>query len=702
MTAAALSFEPAAAPTPGSTPALPSPKSPVGDFAGMVDGRLRSRSDSGKDNETGTTADASPNDSPVELDAVSGRRPLAVRRSAPIASSSVKPPVEAPRKSIAETGPKDESESTSNAEPAKALLPIPLEVPVELIAGCLVWSVPPQSLPSPIPAPATPTGSSPNFPTNGPANVATAAMIGLPTNGPANVATAAMISFPTRGPANIATAAMIGLPTNGPANVATAAMIGLPTNGPTNVATAAIGLPTNGPANVATAAMIGFPTNGLADRIFGSVTEKDPLIAQDSARLGEVPSSVPDKAQPAVAFLSMPSTRETASRMLSPLQSPQGGTPLLEPSIAPTPVSTLRTSPAEVVLDPSRWLRVSEGREEKPFGFGIIPESEKSGAASDPTATPDLIKAVTSSVDAQVSGDGGGDAAGSQSQSDRRQTPDSPERSILAGNVARHTEVRTSDRAGYQVVSPAGISTARELSRMNTTHQMVETAGQTGNTVPTTAPTLPPRSISPKSVDAGVEWLPNGLPVSFVRLSLDADVAPVQGADPVRQLDRIEAAERVKAVVSHEVEVLKSAGAGSLAVMLRPDPETELFVQITRTGDGFDAFVRVEKGDSADLRQGWERLQASLAGQQVRLLPLQSSDFNNQPQRQPSQQESQNFGESRGEFRDGPGFGREQRGGRETREDGETLPQMTGRPANRPALARQMGYGRGRSFESWA
>lgn len=237
---------------------------------------------------------------------------------------------------------------------------------------------------------------------------------------------------------------------------------------------------------------------------------------------------------------------------------------------------------------------------------------------------------------------------------------------------------------------------------MNTAPQTVEIAGLTGNFVPATPPTLPARSIAPKSVDASVELLPNGLPTSFVALSMAADVAPVQGADQIRQLDRIEAVERIKSVVSHEVEVLKSAGAGSLAVMLRPDPETELFVQITRTSHGFDAFVRVDKGDAAELRQGWDRLQASLAGQQVRLLPLQSSDFNNQPQRQPAQHESQNFAESRGEFREGPGFGREQRGGRETREDRNPLPQMTGRPSHRPALARKGEYGSGRSFETWA
>ncbi len=215
---------------------------------------------------------------------------------------------------------------------------------------------------------------------------------------------------------------------------------------------------------------------------------------------------------------------------------------------------------------------------------------------------------------------------------------------------------------------------------------------------------MPPhRTAASVPADFGVTWLPNGLPAAFVAHSLAADAAPIQAADPLRQMERIEAAERVRAVVSHEVEVLKAAGAGSLAVMLRPDPETELFVQITRNGDRIDAFVRVEKGDSAELRQSWERLQSSLAAQQVRLLPLQSSELNGQSQRQQnSQHDGHTFNESRGEFREGAGSGREQGGGRDQRPERHSFRLANDTHPVRATKPVRTTVGHGRSLETWA
>ncbi len=80
--------------------------------------------------------------------------------------------------------------------------------------------------------------------------------------------------------------------------------------------------------------------------------------------------------------------------------------------------------------------------------------------------------------------------------------------------------------------------------------------------------------------------------------------------------------ERVARMVNQEVVMIKQSGANSLAVSLKLDPQTELFLQLTNHDGQIQAAIRFERGSVAGLESHWGQLQESLARQNVQLLPL--------------------------------------------------------------------------------
>jgi hypothetical protein len=82
-------------------------------------------------------------------------------------------------------------------------------------------------------------------------------------------------------------------------------------------------------------------------------------------------------------------------------------------------------------------------------------------------------------------------------------------------------------------------------------------------------------------------------------------------------------AERVFRMVSQEVVMIKQSGASSLAVSLKVDAHTELFLQLTDHDGQMQAAIRIERGNAAGLAEHWGQLQESLGRQNVQLLPLE-------------------------------------------------------------------------------
>jgi len=113
---------------------------------------------------------------------------------------------------------------------------------------------------------------------------------------------------------------------------------------------------------------------------------------------------------------------------------------------------------------------------------------------------------------------------------------------------------------------------------------------------------------------SAMEWQ-TGRPVSSSdRPSSDA---------PAIRVDTTGTVERISRLVLAEVALIKQHSSDSLAVVLRPDAETELFVHLTQRNGQIEATVRCERGDLQHLGALWGQLQESLAQQKVRLAPLE-------------------------------------------------------------------------------
>lgn len=84
-------------------------------------------------------------------------------------------------------------------------------------------------------------------------------------------------------------------------------------------------------------------------------------------------------------------------------------------------------------------------------------------------------------------------------------------------------------------------------------------------------------------------------------------------------------AERVAHLVTQEVVLVRQSGANSLAVSLKVDSHTELFLQLTNHDGQIQASVRCERGNVEGLGSHWGQLQESLARQNVQLMPLEGT-----------------------------------------------------------------------------
>ena len=81
---------------------------------------------------------------------------------------------------------------------------------------------------------------------------------------------------------------------------------------------------------------------------------------------------------------------------------------------------------------------------------------------------------------------------------------------------------------------------------------------------------------------------------------------------------------RVAHLFNQEVVMIRQSGANSLAVSLKLDPHTELFLQLTNHDGQIQASIRCERGNLAGLGGHWGELRESLARQNVQLLPLEN------------------------------------------------------------------------------
>lgn len=80
-------------------------------------------------------------------------------------------------------------------------------------------------------------------------------------------------------------------------------------------------------------------------------------------------------------------------------------------------------------------------------------------------------------------------------------------------------------------------------------------------------------------------------------------------------------------LIQEQAVRLRHASMQSLEVVLRPDGQTELHLQLTQHAGQIEATVRCDRGDAEKFGGGWAKLQESLASQGIRLAPLAESSM---------------------------------------------------------------------------
>jgi hypothetical protein len=181
-------------------------------------------------------------------------------------------------------------------------------------------------------------------------------------------------------------------------------------------------------------------------------------------------------------------------------------------------------------------------------------------------------------------------------------------------------------------VSADGTDGAVSRQRMRFTDEKNENAAATGQKVPgaRAASSLNPLDAisSASELDgdgsSGKSLFDSSVFLDFTGKPLTAGFEAIAGGSSAPAIDSAATqVERVAHLVNQEVITVRQSGANSLAVSLKVDPHTELFLQLTNHGGQMQASIRFERGSSAALESHWADLQASLARQNVQLQPLE-------------------------------------------------------------------------------
>jgi hypothetical protein len=94
--------------------------------------------------------------------------------------------------------------------------------------------------------------------------------------------------------------------------------------------------------------------------------------------------------------------------------------------------------------------------------------------------------------------------------------------------------------------------------------------------------------------------------------------------------------ERLEAQLRERVVEFRDRRADALSVVLRPEPGTELHLQLQLRDNRVEVIATCARGDAAGLQTHWHQLQQSLAGQGVRLAGLETGLGQGAPRRDPA------------------------------------------------------------------
>jgi len=120
-----------------------------------------------------------------------------------------------------------------------------------------------------------------------------------------------------------------------------------------------------------------------------------------------------------------------------------------------------------------------------------------------------------------------------------------------------------------------------------------------------------------KDAPSATAWLPLAMDDRFQGWSTNLELAPV--TKPVLT------SEQLFFQISKQAVALKHFNADSMAVVLKPDSETAIFLHLQLQNGQVEVHARFERGDYQALQAGWAQLRESLASQGIRLSPLHNS-----------------------------------------------------------------------------
>ncbi len=204
-------------------------------------------------------------------------------------------------------------------------------------------------------------------------------------------------------------------------------------------------------------------------------------------------------------------------------------------------------------------------------------------------------------------------------------------------NIAQVTEVKdfTLAQVNAEPTPPIdGTHAALKNQRMKSTAEKNEIAGRTVQKVPDASATADSSNdlagkatvkAEPDLSKQAKEFFDPALLLQLSPGSSATESRPEKSAEPTHAADAAAAQiERVAHLVKQEVIMVRQSGANSLAVSLKVDSHTELYLQLTNHDGQIQASVRCERGNVEGFGSHWGELQESLARQNVQLMPLEN------------------------------------------------------------------------------
>ena len=198
------------------------------------------------------------------------------------------------------------------------------------------------------------------------------------------------------------------------------------------------------------------------------------------------------------------------------------------------------------------------------------------------------------------------------------------ETGLLAGKTIENEEVLT----GEERPDESGTRTAKEESRMAEPDQKVFTNYSMSDSPKSDSVRLDAanREQGILKEESAVAPVVSPLEVSGARQAARAD-AGSNVTVPSTYEAAVANAERISQMIVRESATLRHTGAQSMSVVLRPDENTELVVNLTKVDGTLEAVIKLERGEFGGLNQHWVQLQDRLAQQNIRLGALNESEL---------------------------------------------------------------------------